>query len=434
MSTHRSPAVARLKRARWFMTALVTVIIAAAVLIFGFVAAAIDADARATRADDQVRQVSGGLARAIQHDEKQTLDLSTVIDDQLAKGPTAVVVAVRVPGEPWKQAHTYQRSYMPDDTQIATLATQTEDHADGLLYKDSRFHGTDITGRAVTMVGTPVFWNDWDHIVVILTGAESMADGDQHRKLVWELTVGGVLLVLLSAAGTFVLSGRSQRQALRMLDEHEQFLGDAAHELRTPLTTLKLLTESRPKPEDVQQTLAEAQRLADRMARLVTGLLARARMQSGIAEPERTLLRLDQLAETVADEAADERILVTAYPSVVLGDPQLLSLAIRNMLENGLTHGAVNRSAPVEVHVAEGRVSIRDHGPGVDPVMAANPFDRGTAGRTGRNGIGLALVAWVAQAHGGNASIEPAAGGGTIATLWLPPADITVGGPVGARH
>ncbi|MTJ61790.1 sensor histidine kinase, partial [Nocardia seriolae] len=178
------------------------------------------------------------------------------------------------------------------------------------------------------------------------------------------MLIGGCLVVLMSAAASYLLSGRSQRQALRMLDEHEQFLGDAAHELRTPLTTLKLLTESKPKPEDVQQTLAEARRLADRMARLVTGLLARARMQSGIAEPERTMLRLDQLAEAVAEEAGDPRIVVTAHPSVVVGDPQLLSLAIRNMLENGLTHGAVNRAAPVEVHVAEGRVSIRDHGPG----------------------------------------------------------------------
>ncbi|GAB0101231.1 hypothetical protein JMUB6875_01950 [Nocardia sp. JMUB6875] len=431
MSAHRSPAVARLRRASWIMTALVTVITAAAVLIFGFVAATIDAHARETRANDQVERVSGGLARAIQHDDKQVLDLSTVIDDELAKGSVAVVVAVRKPGEPWKQAHTYQRSFMPDDAQIATLATQIEDHADGLIYQGNRYTGTDITGRAVTVAGTPVFWNDWDNIVVILAGTESMADAGQHRSLVWELLIGGILLVLLSAAATYLLSSRSQRQALRLLDEHEQFLGDAAHELRTPLTTLKLLTESKPKPDEVQQTLAEARRLADRMARLVTGLLARARMQSGIAEPERTMLRLDQLAEAVAEEAGDPRIVVTAHPSVVVGDPQLLGLAIRNMLENGLTHGAVNRAAPVEVHVAEGRVSIRDHGPGVDPVMSASPFNRGAAGRTGRNGIGLALVAWVAEAHGGNASIEPAAGGGTIATLWLPPADITTGVPAG---
>ncbi|MFB7717532.1 MULTISPECIES: sensor histidine kinase [unclassified Nocardia] len=429
MNSHRSPAVARLRRARWLMTGLVTIITATTVLVLGCVAATIDSHARTIEADRQVEKVAGGLARAIQHDEKNTLDLSTVIDDELAQGGTGVVVLVREQGQPWKQTHTYQRSLMPADSELSTLATQVEDNSEGTLYRSLLRNSTAITGRPVTVSGTPVYWTDWDNIVVILAADDAMDNPDDHLMLVWALLIGGTLLVLAATAVAYLLSGRSQRQALHMLDEHEQFLGDAAHELRTPLTTLKLLTESRPKPDEVQQTLAEARKLADRMARLVTGLLARARMQTGIAEPERTMLRLDQLAEAVAEEAADDRIVVTAHPSVVVGDPQLLSLAIRNMLENGLTHGAVNRSAPVEIHIAEGRVSVRDHGPGVDPVMSASPFNRGSAGRTGRNGIGLALVAWVAQAHGGNAAIEPAVGGGTIATLWLPPADITVGVP-----
>ncbi|MEV6767889.1 HAMP domain-containing sensor histidine kinase [Nocardia sp. NPDC051030] len=429
MNTHRSPAVARLRRARWMMTALVTVITATAVLVLSYVAASIDARSRTNEVDRQVEQVAGGLARAIQHDDKQVLDLTTVIDDRLAQGSSAVIVLVRAPGEQWKQTHTYQRSLMPSDTEITTLATQTEDRSDGLLYEPLLRTTTDISGQQVRVAGVPVYWTDWDNTVVILAATEAMDEPGKHRMLLWALALGGTLLVLLATAAAYLLSGRSLRQALQMLDEHEQFLGDAAHELRTPLTTLKLLTESRPKPEEVEHTLGEARRLADRMARLVTGLLARARMQTGIAEPERTLLRLDQLAEAVAEEAADDRIIVSAHPSVVVGDPALLSLAIRNMLENGLTHGAVNRTAPVEVHVAEGRVSVRDHGPGVDPVMSASPFNRGSAGRTGRNGIGLALVAWVAQTHNGNASIEPAAGGGTIATLWLPPADLTAGTP-----
>ncbi|WTZ47000.1 hypothetical protein OG716_21875 [Nocardia sp. NBC_01388] len=314
MSSHRLPAVDRLRRARWLMTGLVTAITATAVLALGFVASTIDSHSRAIEADRQVEKVAGGLARAIQHDDKNVLDLSTVIDDDLAKGPTAVVVLVRKQGESWKQEHTYLRSLMPSDTEITTLATQTEDHSNGDLYASMLNTATDITGRKVRVAGTPVYWTDWDNFVVILASSESMDNPGQHRMLLWALTIGGSLLVLLSTAAAYLLSGRSLRQALRLLDEHEQFLGDAAHELRTPLTTLKLLTESRPKPEEVQQTLAEARKLADRMARLVTGLLARARMQTGIAELERTLLRLDQLAEAVAEEAADDRITVTAHP------------------------------------------------------------------------------------------------------------------------
>lgn len=407
------------------ITALVTVITATAVLVLGSVAAMVDSRGRADDVDRRLDYVSNGLARAVLLTEDGSLDLSSILDDDLTNGPESVVVLSRRLGEAWKQAHTHLRSYMPPDDELAALAGRVTDKEE--LFGTIAISATDINGRPVQMSATVVSWEDSDLSVVMVAGSAPSIDSDEHRTLVWALVIGGMALIFLATAAAYLLSGRSLREAMYVLDEHEQFLGDAAHELRTPLTTLKLLTESRPAPEDVDQTLAEARRLADRMARLVTGLLARARMQSGIAEPERTLLRLDQLVEAVAEESGDPRIQVITQPAVVNGDPQLLSLAVRNMLENALTHGAVNRAAPVEVHVAEGRVSIRDYGSGVDPIMAANPFNRGTAGRSGRNGIGLALVAWVAQAHGGNASIEPAVGGGTIATLWLPPADITAG-------
>lgn len=410
------------------MTALVTVITATAVLVLGFVAASVDSRGRSDDVDRRIEFVSNALARAVLLTEDGSLDLSSIIDDTLANGAESVVVVSRRLGEPWKQAHTHLRSHMPPDDEMAALASKADE--EGELYDTAGGGYTDVSGRPVRVTATAAYWQDSDLRIVILAGSSPSPESGAHRSLLWFLGIGGALLVLLATAAAYLLSGRSLREALFVLDEHEQFLSDAAHELRTPLTTLKLLTESRPAPEEVEQTMGEARRLADRMARLVTGLLARARAQSGIAEPERTMLRLDQLVEAVAEESGDARIAMTAHPSVVVGDPQLLSLAVRNMLENALTHGAVNRSAPVEVHVAEGRVSVRDHGPGIDPVMSANPFNRGTAGRSGRNGIGLALVAWVAQTHGGNASIEPAVGGGAIATLWLPPADLTVGARV----
>lgn len=112
--------------------------------------------------------------------------------------------------------------------------------------------------------------------------------------------------------------------------------------------------------------------------------------------------------------------MLQANPSVVVGDPNLLSLAVRNLIENAITHGAVNRGAPVEVHVADGRISVRDHGAGLTPQLSSSPFARGVSGGRG-SGIGLALVAWIAELHGGTATMEPAAGGGTITSIMLPP-------------
>jgi two-component system, OmpR family, sensor kinase len=419
------PALAGLRRTRWMLTALVTSITAVCTIVLAVGVVWVDSQSRSRGVDHDLDRVAGGLARAVQlTPDNRTLDVSTIADDDLINQQTAVVVLTRKgAGGRWRQAYTHLRSQLPGDTDLGILASDTVDRSQGQIYATWMHTGVDVSGAAVRMAATPAFWGDNDLVAVVMAGAPPMSGAGAHRLLMLGLLAGGLLIVAAAGAAGHVLSGRSMRAAVQVLDEHEQFLADAAHELRTPLTTMKLITESRPHtPQDLDRVLDETRGLADRMARLVTGLLARARMQAGIANPERAMLRLDQLADTVVEDIPDARIALDARPSMVVGDPELLTLAIRNMVENALTHGSANRSAPVEVQVAEGRISVRDYGPGIDPALSANPFDRGVAGRSGRHGIGLALVAWVAQVHGGNAAIEPAAGGGAIATLWLPPA------------
>jgi signal transduction histidine kinase len=98
----------------------------------------------------------------------------------------------------------------------------------------------------------------------------------------------------------------------------------------------------------------------------------------------------------------------------VEGDPELLTLAVRNLIDNALVHGA----PPIEITVTDGRVAVRDHGPGLDPAMG-DPFDRGVTGPTGNHGIGLAIVRWVAQVHNGTSILQPAEGSGAVGTLTL---------------
>ncbi|RDI46472.1 sensor histidine kinase [Nocardia mexicana] len=427
MSSIDRPALARLRSTRWMLTALVTAITAVCMTVLGVVAATLDAQSRSQGVDRDLDRVAGGLARAVQlTDENHTIDVATIVDDSLANQQAAVAVLTRSGASgPWRQAHTYLRTQLPSDADLELLASDTVDRSEWQIYATRMHSETGLSGAAVRVAATPVFWADNDLVAVVMAGAPPMTGTGEHRMLVAGLVLGGLLIVAAAAATGHLLAGRSIRAAARVLDEHEQFLADAAHELRTPLTTMRLITESHPRsPGDVDRMLDETRGLADRMARLVTGLLTRARMQAGIADPERTPLRLDQLAEAVTDELGDARLTIDARPSVVVGDPELLSLAVRNLLENAIMHGAVNRLVPVEVFVAEGRINVRDHGPGIDPTMSANPFERGVAGRGGRHGVGLSLVGWVARMHGGNASIEPATGGGTLATLWLPPAEL----------
>ncbi|WP_240123500.1 sensor histidine kinase KdpD [Streptomyces sp. MUM 136J] len=135
------------------------------------------------------------------------------------------------------------------------------------------------------------------------------------------------------------------------------------------------------------------------------------------------LARLSEAGRRARDELppSPAEVTVRTEPTVVCGDPELLAQAVRNLIENALKHGAApGERARVDVVVAEGRVAVRDHGPGVAPALRERVFDRRTAGPGGGTGIGLAIVRWVAELHGGTARVGDAPGGGTTAELAVP--------------
>ncbi|WP_435593604.1 sensor histidine kinase [Nocardia sp. bgisy118] len=410
------PAIRRLRRTRWQLTTLITAVTATCLIILGLVATTIDARSRDKAMDDAIDRVATGVNRSVSLLEDDTFDISQVENYDLANGETAVLVLSNDGAGRWQERYSHLRSWLPKEEIVqgvvddATVATDT-------IFRD----GTDSQGRPVRLVAQHMIWDDSSIEAVVIAGANPGVFDRERALLLWGLVVGGLTLVILSGMAAHWLSGRSMRQVTVMLEEQERFLGDAAHELRTPLTTLGLVTAPRRRnPHEVERALDDARALGSRMERIVAGLLARARMQAGVTKMERVQLLLDQLTEAVIEEFPNAGIVARTQPSVVVGDPGLLSLAVRNLLENAVTHGAMNRGAPVEVYVTEGRVSVRDHGPGLNPQVASNPFQRGVTGGRG-SGIGLALVAWIAELHGGTVTMEPAAGGGALATIALPP-------------
>jgi signal transduction histidine kinase len=156
---------------------------------------------------------------------------------------------------------------------------------------------------------------------------------------------------------------------------------------------------------------------------LVAGLLSRARIDAGTRPLELTPLRLDLLVEQVVDELPHRggEVSVRTEPTVVLGDPDLLAQAVRNLVDNALRHGApAGEPSEVHVYVAAGKVSVHDRGPGIAAGDRETIFgDRVTSGRGGI-GVGLAIVRWVAELHGGRAYVAPASGPGAVVELALP--------------
>jgi two-component system sensor histidine kinase MprB len=96
--------------------------------------------------------------------------------------------------------------------------------------------------------------------------------------------------------------------------------------------------------------------------------------------------------------------------------------AIDNLLDNAGKWSPTDGT--VEVAVADGEVSVRDHGPGVEPADRDHVFDRfwraPTARSTPGSGLGLAIVQQVARAHGGEVRLESPADGGSRFVLRLP--------------
>src|SRR6266702_1704795 len=105
-------------------------------------------------------------------------------------------------------------------------------------------------------------------------------------------------------------------------------------------------------------------------------------------------------------------------PAVVFGQAGRLQIAVRNLLDNAAKFGSQPGSLGVEVRLAAGELTVRDHGPGIAPGDLPHVFDRFYRAPSARgipgSGLGLCIVRQVAESHGGTVQAEPAPGGGTL--------------------
>lgn len=220
----------------------------------------------------------------------------------------------------------------------------------------------------------------------------------------------------------------------RSVGAQRQLVGDASHELRTPLAAaranLELVQLHEQLPlEERRRLLADAEVELREMTDMIEGLVELARVDA--ATPDRQPVRLDHLVDEVvaAAERRSNLIFETELePTYVNAAPGPLTRAVANLVDNAVKWSGESKS--VEVTVRDGTVTVRDHGPGVDPADLGHIFDRfyrAPAARTlPGSGLGLAIVRQVAEAYGGTVTAEPASGGGALFTLSLPALEETV--------
>ncbi|MFF3734979.1 sensor histidine kinase [Streptomyces sp. NPDC002476] len=396
------------------MTLLFASATAACLVVLAVVAVRIDAGSRRSGLDHEVGSRATGLSRAVWFDAG-VLHLEPLREDELARGAQVLAVLQAGSGKsPSVRNVVPARSALPDTEGLDRIWRSVLEEQETVVVS-----APSAGGGRLRWAAAPV-WDDDRIGAAVLVGTELARSEHDHDVLVRWLALGCTALVCCAAAVGHLLSGRAMRPAVRGLAQQEQFLAEAAHELRTPLATLRLVVERGGSSD-------EALRLVDRLSRLVTGLLARARLEAGAQRVELVPLRLDQLVETTVQELPDhESVTVASGPVVVLGDPDLLAQAVRNLVENAQRHGGP-AMAPVEVTVAPGLVTVRDHGAGVPAADRERVFRRGVTvgkgagvGVAGGTGAGLAIVRWVAELHHGTARLTDAPGGGLLAELRLP--------------
>lgn len=210
------------------------------------------------------------------------------------------------------------------------------------------------------------------------------------------------------------------------LDAERRFTSHAAHELRTPVAAVRAQTEVALGSSDpLQRNAALRQSLAacDRMSRLVTQLLVLARADETKVLPAGASCRLDALVEQVlADVASEESAegttlsLDASAPVSVEGDPALLEALVRNLADNAVRHGGPGGNVRVTVTTLHGQAVLRveDDGPGVPPETMdrlGRRFFRGPDARASGSGLGLSIVARIAELHRARVRFSGGAGG-----------------------
>jgi PAS domain S-box-containing protein len=237
------------------------------------------------------------------------------------------------------------------------------------------------------------------------------------------------------------LEHTARKQAESANRVKDEFIATLSHELRTPLTPIlgwtQLLRQRASDPVTLRRGLSVIEQNARSQARLIDDLLDMSRIVTGKMVVKMQTVDLQPIIRTAVDavqpaaDAKGVRIEMTAHdPTIQLtADPNRIQQVLWNLLSNAIkftpSGGDVSISA-TQVG-PELRIVVRDNGEGIDPEFVPHVFDRfsqadSTSIRThGGLGVGLAIVRYLVELHGGNIAVESAGKGrGSTFTVTLP--------------
>ncbi len=264
------------------------------------------------------------------------------------------------------------------------------------------------------------------------TAARNISATNLHERL----SLGGPDDEIKQLGDTFDgLLGRLERS----FQAQRQFVANASHELRTPHATMRVwlevaLGKPQPAPPHIADLGDRLHHELDHIDRLLDGLLVLARAQQRSAADEATLA-LDAVVSAATGERA---ALISGLgldvrhqecpAALVTGSEMLLARMVGNVVDNAITHNVPAGWVRISTEVADGsaRLVVENGGPVLDErdVQAlTQPFRRLGPERTGSDrgsGLGLSIVAAIAEMHAGRLELHPLAEGGFQVIIELP--------------
>jgi two-component system sensor histidine kinase KdpD len=252
-------------------------------------------------------------------------------------------------------------------------------------------------------------------------------------------------LVAIALERTRAQEAETRAEAARRSEEFKSTLLYAvAHEFKTPLTSIKVastaaLTGIPGLSPQVRELMSIIDEDANRLNTLVKDAANMAQIDASKIQLERRLVVVTELVDRVVDQFGSRlegrhlRIdLSEKLPSISV-DPDLVSMALRQVIDNGLKYSLPTGPLDVTADTGPGRVTIRvrDQGPGIPEGERERIFDRfyrrpSSKERTPGSGLGLYIAREIVRAHGGDLWVESHLGLGSEFCLTLPAGEVSV--------
>jgi len=239
--------------------------------------------------------------------------------------------------------------------------------------------------------------------------------------------------------GNVLLTVADETESQRLEETRRDFVANISHELKTPIGAISLLSEALIDGANdqalVKKFSADLFRESKRLASLVQDIIQLSRLQS--ADLLKTAVPVD-LSSVIAEAVERNQVLAerkgikiswdSPPGTLVLGDGEMLSMAVKNLIENAILYSDEGGQVGVGLREDDGtaQISVTDTGVGIDPEHVERIFERfyradpSRSRSTGGTGLGLAIVKHVANNHRGDIQVFSKLGFGSTFTLRLP--------------